>query len=275
MARPTYPSDHTTVVIKSSVFGKTGLQTSIGLKAMRYIIDDTVYWEMRHVLDDFYGENDLNGTWETSKVVKKQFDGVKHMLEELGFNMWDVVVPSRKAYESKQAFYIAHDVKPTRVQNEWQISTLGLIVWLCVWSYTRQTNADKERARAMQEAFFAALLHPPTWFSDTILRRHSSALEDCNLQSTPGQPCRCVKYLTKDLDTDLAGWRWAEFQTFLVDLLYDNSCASYCALANRIPKEIAFYCDAGVLMKEQADPIKTARQFNGPGGQTSTSRPRV
>ena len=40
-----------------------------------------------------------------------------------------------------------------------------------------------------------------------------------------------------------------------------------CALANALPKEIAFYCNCGVLAREEADPLKSARQFNGPGGK--------
>ena len=167
----------------------------------------------------------------------------------------------------KKDFYIASDVDPDKVQDEYYISTLGLIVWLCVWSFSRQTGADKERARAMQEALFAALLHPQTWFYDSLAARHTAALAECEFQTTSGQPCRCVKYLMKDISNELADWRWSHFQTFLVDILFDNSCASYCALANRLPKEIAFYCDCGILAREEADPLKSARQFNGPGGK--------
>ena len=191
MARPTNPSDHTTVVIKSSVFGKTGLQTSIDLKAVRYISDDTVYWEMRHVLADFYGEDDLDDTWETSKVVKKQFDGVKHMLEEPGFNVWNVVVPSRKAYESKKAFYIAHDVKPTRVQDEWQISTLGLIVWLCVCGRTHDkqtlTRSVPVRCKRLSSQHFCTRPRgSATRFSDGIQVRSRTAIFSQLLASRVG-----------------------------------------------------------------------------------------
>ena len=127
----------------------------------------------------------------------------------------------------------------------------------------------------MQEALFSALLHPQTWFYDSLAARHTAALTECEFQTTSGQPCRCVKYLMKDISNELADWRWSHFQTLLVDILFDNSCASYCSLANRLPKEIAFYCDCGILAREEADPLKSARQFNGPGGQTSAKRPRV
>ena len=165
MARPTQASDHVVVAVKSSAFGRTGQETTIDFKAIRFTIDDTVYWEMRHVLADFYCETqEMDTSFETSKIVKKQFDGVKNMLEELGQNLWSVVLPSRKAFMAKKDFYVANDVKEEKIQEEWLITTFGLIVWLCVWSFTRQTNSDKERARAMQEALFGTLLHPQTWF---------------------------------------------------------------------------------------------------------------
>jgi hypothetical protein len=137
MARPRNRSDHVVVQVESSAFGRTGLQTKIDFKAIRYIFDDKVYWEVRHVLGDFYGESqELDVAFETSKIIKKQFDGIKSMLEELGLNLWSVLVPSRKAFEMKKTFYIASDVDPDKVQDEYYISTLGLIVWLCVVVFT-------------------------------------------------------------------------------------------------------------------------------------------
>jgi hypothetical protein len=77
--------------------------------------------------------------------------------------------------------------------------------------------------------------------------------------------------LMNDLSNDLASWKWEAFQTFLVDLIFDNSCASYCALANALPKEISFYCNVGVLSLQPCDPIRDARQFNGPGASVGES----
>ena len=193
------------------------------------------------------------------------------MLEELGFRFWQVLLPSRKGFEAKKAFYLENDVDSDKIQDEWCISTFGLIVWLCVWSYTQQTNGDKERARSMKEAFFARLLHPATWFHDRIVRRHEGAITEYDLQTTPDQPCRCMKYLMKGISNELASWKWGALQTLIVDLIFVNFCASDCAFANALPKEISFYCDAGVLSRQPCDPIRDARQPNGPGANVGES----
>ena len=75
---------------------------------------------MRHILADFYGdEQELDANFETSKIIKKNFDSVKKMLEELGFRLYQVLLPSRKGFEAKKAFYLENDMDSDKIQDEW------------------------------------------------------------------------------------------------------------------------------------------------------------
>jgi hypothetical protein len=84
-----------------------------------------------------------------------------------------------------------------------------------------------------------------------------------------------MKYLMKDISNELASWKWEALQTLIVDLIFDNSCASDCVLANALPKEISFYCGVEVLSLQPCDPIRDARQLNGPWASVGESTQSV
>ena len=121
MARPIRPSEHKTFRIESQVSNREGWVTKIDFKAIHFLADDTFYWEIRHILADFYGDDkELDANFETSKIIKKKFDSVNKVLEELCYRLYQVLLPSRKGFETnkKKDFYLGNDVDSDKIQDE-------------------------------------------------------------------------------------------------------------------------------------------------------------
>ena len=95
-------SGHGVCHAASVVFGKHGEQVEIHWKALRFAGDELV-WDVRHILSDFFGEGEDNSVCERYSVVKKNFAVVKAVLTKLGFEVWRVFTPYRKAFAGDKA----------------------------------------------------------------------------------------------------------------------------------------------------------------------------
>ena len=109
-------------------------------------------YEVRILLKDFFA---ALTHWETARVVNTQMKGVYNRLEDLGVKFHHVFIPSRKAFDVNPEHYKQRGVVEEYVRSEYGVTTLGVIVWLTTWAVLRHTNEEKERARAMLEAFLS------------------------------------------------------------------------------------------------------------------------
>ena len=77
-------------------------------------------------------------SWSFTKSYKNNFTVVKAVLTNLGFELWRVFIPSRKnAFAGNRAYYVQNGVKDELMTDEYACTTLGVIVWLAVWSRSR------------------------------------------------------------------------------------------------------------------------------------------
>jgi len=223
MAAASRVSDHDVCHVSSAVFGKHGEQVNIDWKALRFVGDELI-WEIRHILSDFYGEGEENSVFELHKIIKNNFSVVKAVLTNLGFEFWRVFTPSRKAFAGNNAYYVQNGVKDELMTDEYTCTTLGVIVWLAVWSRSRQKQTDRERARAMLEAFFGAALCVPEFIHRRLCIRHDTLFNDCVERNAQEAPCKHVRYLMRDVADSIEAWKWDAFVEFFIDVLLDESC---------------------------------------------------
>ena len=261
MAAASRVSDHDVCHVSSAVFGKHGEQVNIDWKALRFVGDELI-WEVRHILSDFYGEGEENSVFELHKIIKNNFSVVKAVLTNLGFEFWRVFTPSRKALAGNNAYYVQNGVKDELMTDEYTCTTLGVIVWLAVWSRSRQKQTDRERARGMLEAFFGAALCVPEFLHRRLCIRHDNVFNDCVERNAQEAPCKHVRYLMRDVADSIEAWKWDAFVEFFIDVLLDESCDAVTGLGNSLVREVAFYIHAKVKTMDSSDHLRNMRGFS-------------
>ena len=105
--------------------------------------DDTAVWELRRIVvpmvENFKKKLDLH------RIIKSQRVGWQAHCTLLGVNLDDVLFPSfRAASHSDQA-----DLEDERVQDEWTVTTVGLVGVLLFWAEHRRLKTQRARAAAM------------------------------------------------------------------------------------------------------------------------------
>ena len=201
MTRPSRDDDHDCVRIKSQALSELGHVVKVNWKAWRYNTKE-VFFEVRSVLDDFFEKDETS--WETARILKKQMGIVKEVFEMLGLKFWGEFLPNHKSYISNKDVFDNESVPTKFIRNEFSVSTLGLVVWLAVWSENRKGRFDKDKLRAMLNAFFTLELDPSSSFStassaSTMLSSMRAAFAQtrpCHVDAF-GTRCSISKILTR------------------------------------------------------------------------------
>jgi hypothetical protein len=221
-------------------------------------VDGSVFWECRSVLEGFFSENTA---WDTSRVIKKQMDVVETVCEKLGLKFWGEFIPSAKSYDACKEFYDQQNIETKYIREEFSVSTLGLLVWLLVWTESRRGLDERDQCRAMLHAFFASELDASLFHYDRIVDKYDNEMNNCVLRTTQNMPCRCLRYEMSELTNTQATWDFRPFVTFLNMLLWDTSCLAHAPMGNMMIREVRNAINHSVHGRPAADPLKDASPF--------------
>ena len=263
MAQPHQLDSRDVVFLDSMVYSRNGEQVKITVKAWRYQGGPIVY-EVRTLLQDFFV---ALTHWETARVVNTQMKGVYNRLEDLGVKFHDVFIPSRKAFDVNPEHYKQRGVVEEYVRSEYGVTTLGVIVWLTTWAALRHTNEEKERARAMLEAFLSHNVDCNPFFLSRIHAKNDTLYNDCERRTSQMHACRCVRYMLRNVADSRENWSWRDFTDMLVDIMFNRDCVVYGPLANKLFHALACYHVAGMDKFQAADVLKRSKVLTTPLGK--------
>jgi hypothetical protein len=235
-----------------------GHVVKVNWKAWRYNTKE-VFFEVRSVLDDFFEKDETS--WETARVLKKQMGIVKEVFEMLGLKFWGEFLPNHKSYISNKDVFDNESVPTKFIRNEFSVSTLGLVVWLAVWSENRKGRFDKDKLRAMLNAFFTLELDPSSFFFDRLVSKYDAEFDACSLRTDQIMPCRCLRYEMQHIENTYKNWRWYDFITLVVGTICDTTCDAFVPVGNRLVREVAFMANVRIQGATAADPLRDMVAF--------------
>ena len=131
-------------------------------KAWTYA-DGAVYWELRRILHTLL--NGLRRSLDVNVLAKNFLDDNVDFITGWQFSPYDIVVPSLRALAARGV----PDVCARYVREEWSISTVGLLIWLVLWSEGRRSHEAREKCMACAKVLLVTCVDLSSWDGQVFL----------------------------------------------------------------------------------------------------------
>jgi hypothetical protein len=144
-------------------------------------------WELRRVLAS------VGGQQQPHKLLKEQRDILNVVFGDFDLLLSAHIFPSRKSLVAKQGPGL---LGPGDVEQEWTVTTQGLVVLLHHWAFSKRKLADREAAKLASQAFFERCLDLEAARSMPLeLTAQSSQL--CQASCRGGMCCHACDFSAK------------------------------------------------------------------------------
>ena len=147
----TTPCSHTVHMLETGATTMHGEAILINWKACVYTMSGKVFWEVRQVLHDFYG--DIGGALEEKNFFRNNKIKMEASFAQLNLDFDVEFKPSFKSFCSK---YPGAPVTDPYIREEYGVSTVGLLAWMMHWAHSRRCACERDRAVTILEAFLSA-----------------------------------------------------------------------------------------------------------------------
>ena len=144
-------------VLTLSCCGASGQKVDLSWKCSRHASPDgaglaEARWEFRRVLSS------LGGQLEPHIIIKDQKFILPQVFKSLGLDFAQHVLPSRHALAQKAGRNKVQSAGAS--EQEWVITTAGIVVLLHHWGLTRKRVSDRGTAQLVCQAFFEGCIDP-------------------------------------------------------------------------------------------------------------------
>ena len=157
MQPPADQGDRRPGILSATCCGASGQSVRLRWKCSRQASPGVIgleeaRWEFRRVLAS------LSEHQELRDIIKNQKDKLPPVFKSLGLDYDEHVSPSRHALAKRAGRNKV--LNTAAAEQEWVITTAGIVVWLQHWCTARRRVADRCTAQLVSHAFFEACLDP-------------------------------------------------------------------------------------------------------------------